>query len=161
MKDATKKICLVVIAIATAIPLLFVGLFDRSEAKNIRAFYDKSVESQQLLNLISDDILTYWNNAIHEGEFNGNVDTAIETALSENGKNLKILQENDVKIKTLYKKIRESQYSNEAKAVIDAYSEYYLLVINANGSFDDFFTNKESCKNALAVALKKLSFEIE
>ena len=128
--------------------------------KNVQAFYDKVVESQQCLDIVADDIYSNWYDAIYEDEYDGDINTAIYYAQLYNSENLAIIEANESEIQALYKKVRDSDFSAEVKAVMSAYSDYYEFVVNVSGSFNSYSASKETLKKELASALKDLALEI-
>ena len=88
------------------------------------------------------------------------INIAIATARANNRENLNFIEENETKIQSLYKEVRDSELKDEVKAVMSAYSDYYEFVVNVSGSFNSFSANKETYKKALATALKNLAMEL-
>ena len=80
--------------------------------------------------------------------------------MAANQTNLATIEENEPIIQALYKEIRNSKFSAEIKAVMNAYSDYYELVVNVSGSFNSYSASKETLKKELASALKDLALEI-
>lgn len=70
------------------------------------------------------------------------------------------LESNEATIQSLYKELRDSEYSSEVKDVMSAYSSYYEFVINVSGSFNSYSSSKETLKKDLANVLKRLSLEL-
>lgn len=138
------------------------GDSDSSESKQekIAAFYETVVESQTCMNELADDIYSYWYDAIYKDKYNGSIDLAIAYALSANSVNLEMIKENEPKIQSLYKEVRNSELSVEIKAVMSAYSDYYEFVVNVSGSFNTYSSSMETLKKELAAALKNLALEI-
>ena len=112
------------------------------------------------MDTIADDIYRYWYDAIYNDKYAGSIDLAIAYALSDNKSNVDFIKENEIKIQSLYKEIRDSELSAEIKDVMNAYSDYYEFVINVSGSFNSYSANKENYKKELANALKHLSMEL-
>lgn len=123
-------------------------------------FYTSVVKSQKLLDIYADDIYINWYDAIYNNKFGGSIDWAIARAYSDNEENIKILEENDAVIKTQYKIARDGKFSDNVKAVMSAYSDYYEFVVNVSGSFNSYSAEKETKKKALASELKKLQLEL-
>lgn len=88
------------------------------------------------------------------------IDLALFYAEEANQDYLERIEYNDAIIQTLYKKIKDSEYSSEIKAVVSAYTDYYELIVNVSGSFETYKDGKETYKKALASALKDLAFEL-
>ena len=125
-------------------------------------FYQLVVQTQELLDTVADDIYSNWYDAIYKDKFNESIDLAILTAQIDNAENLDAIEENNTKIKELYKQIPDdSELKSEVKAVMQAYNDYYTFVVEVSGSFNSYSANKETLKKELSSALKNLSFELE
>lgn len=131
-----------------------------SAAAKIGEFYEAVVESQTRMDIVADDIYDYWYDAIYNDKYSGNINLAIAFALDDNSENIDFIKENETKIQSLYKEVRDSELKDEIKAVMTAYSDYYEFVINVSGSFNSYSSNKETYKKELANALKHLSMEL-
>lgn len=127
---------------------------------DIQSFYNKVIESQQCLDIVADDIYSYWYDAIYEDKYGGDINKAILYAQLENSENLDKIKANESEIQSLYKEVRDSDFSLEVKAVMSAYTDYYEFVVNVSGSFKSYSADKETLKKALASALKDLALEI-
>jgi len=150
-------------AVICCVPLfLFYACESEEEGKEdkVQVFYDKVVESQQCLDILADDIYSYWYDAIYKDKYGGDINTAILYAQLDNSKNLEIIEANESEIQSLYKEIRDTDLSVEIKAVMSAYSDYYEFVVNVSGSFNSYSASKETLKKELASALKDLALEI-
>lgn len=162
MKRIFKKIGLF-IALCLSFTSLFnvgCGAFEPDLSGKIQEFYDTVVISQGCLDAYADDIYENWHDAIYEDEFWGDINLAIAAAKRDNAANILTIEENDEKISSLYKEIRESEFKDEIKDVMSAYSDYYEFVINVSGSYNSFSASKETLKKELASALKDLHMEI-
>lgn len=158
MKCLSKRIFNVLVAVIFCVPLF---LFSACGKENkVKAFYDKVVESQQCLDIVADDIYSYWYDAIYEDKYSGDINKAILYAQLDNSENLAKIEANESEIQSLYKEVRDSDFSVEVKAVMSAYSDYYEFVVNVSGSFKTYSANKETLKKELASALKNLALEI-
>ena len=154
-----KFVTILLLLLAMCLPIgVFAGC-DSGTGKTVE-FYDTVVESQTRLDEIGDDIYSYWYDAIYKDKYYGSIDIAIATALSDNSENVNFVKENETKIQSLYKQVRDSDLKVEIKAVMSAYTEYYEFVMNVSGSFNSYSANKENYKKALATALKDLSMEL-
>ncbi len=131
-----------------------------TEETTAEEFYTSVVKSQKLLDIYADDIYINWYDAIYNNKFGGSIDWAIARAYSDNEENIKILEENDAVIKTQYKIAHDGKFSDNVKAVMSAYSDYYEFVVNVSGSFNSCSAEKETKKKALASELKKLQLEL-
>ena len=129
-------------------------------SKNIEKFHDLIVESQELLDIVADDIYDNWHGAIYDDEYGGDIDMAILYALGDNSENIEVIKANNDKIKDLYKKAKGSDLELEVKDVMHAYNDYYALVIEVSGSFATFKESKETLKKELASAIKNLEMEM-
>ena len=123
-------------------------------------FYDIVVETQELLDIVADDIYSNWYDCIYNDRFLESIDYAIACALSDNAENVNTIKANNETIKTLYSEIKDGELKSEVKEVIHAYNDYYAFVIEVSGSFKSFSENKEAFKKELASALKNLEFEL-
>lgn len=128
--------------------------------EKLNEFHETVSLSQESLDEVADDIYQYWHRVIYNDAYNGNINVAIAAAISDNSENLAFIEENDLKIQSLYKEIRDSELKDEIKAVMNAYAEYYELVVNVSGSYNSYSESKEKLKKALASALKSLSLEM-
>lgn len=158
-----KSLLTLILSMVTLLISLFGGCagFEGGNQKaNCEEFYKTVVSSQNCLDAVADDIYRYWYDAIYEDKYGGSIDLAIAYAQIDNEENLKIIEENDAIIKELYKKVRDSEFEDEIKDVMSAYSDYYEFVVNVSGSFNSFSASKEKLKKELASALKDLQLEI-
>ena len=165
MKNLLKKSSAIVVAIISVFSLMMFTACDSKDKGDdslakINTFYETVVSSQECLDEVADDIYTYWYNAIYKNSYSGSIDLAIYYALAANQTNLATIEENEPIIQALYKEIRNSKFSAEIKAVMNAYSDYYELVVNVSGSFNSYSASKETLKKELASALKDLVLEI-
>ena len=127
--------------------------------KKVEEFYEAVVKSQELLDIVADDIYSYWYDCIYKDKYSS-IDVAVYLAQEKNKENLEEIELNEPLIRDLYKEARESEFEDEVKEVMSAYSDYYEFVVNVSGSFETYKSGVESYKKALASALKKLSLEI-
>ena len=132
-----------------------------SNTKNEEEFYNLVDATKDLLDIVADDIYSYWYDCIYEDKYLENISYAVASAKSANKANLDTIEENTTKIKDLYKQIKEGKLSSEAKAVMQAYNDYYTLVVEVSGSFNSYSASKETCKKELASALDDFSFELD
>ncbi len=127
--------------------------------KKINEFYDLAKQMQTNMDTVADIIYEAWYDQIYNDTFT-DINAAVAFAKSFCKEELTFIEENDEKIKSLYKEVRDSDLKDEIKAVMSAYSDYYEFVINVSGSFKTYSANKETYKKALATALKDLSMEL-
>ena len=101
MKCLSKRIFNVLVAVIFCVPLF---LFSACGKENkVKAFYDKVVESQQCLDIVADDIYSYWYDAIYEDKYSGDINKAILYAQLDNSENLAKIEANESEIQSLYK----------------------------------------------------------
>ena len=159
MNNISKRICsVVIVAITVLCMVLLAGC--GGETNDLEEFYSKVSESQKCLDIVADDIYTCWYDAIYKDKYFGDINMAIANAQSTNSTNLDKIEANESEIQALYKKVRDSKYSDQVKDVMSAYSDYYEFVVNVSGSFNTFSAQKETLKKKLASALKDLSLEL-
>ena len=142
------------------IVMMFTFMSCGSQTQKTQEFYDLVCATQELLDIVADDIYTNWYDAIYKKKYNSDIDTAIYYALLDNSENIDTIELNNETIKDLYKKIRNSDLELEIKDVMHAYNDYYAFVIEVSGSFETFKQSKEPLKKALASALKNLAMEL-
>jgi len=164
MKKLSTRIFSVIVVVMLCVSLSMLGACgkDKGSGKNdnIQSFYDTVVKSQQCLDVVADDIYTYWYDAIYKSKYGGDINVAIASAMLNNNENLNIIETNDETIKSLYKNVKNSDFATEIKAIMSAYSDYYELVVNVSGSFNSYSAEKETLKKKLASALKDLQLEM-
>ena len=85
---------------------------------------------------------------------------AVTCAKSDNEENINTIEENTTKIKDLYKKIKDGKLGSEAKDVMQAYNDYYTLIVEVSGSLNSYSASKATCKKELASAIDLFSFEL-
>lgn len=122
-------------------------------------FHDLVAETQECLDEYADDIYSCWYDYIYEDEYSS-IDSAILAAMLMNTENSKTIKANNETIKNLYSELKDSELRTELKAVMQAYNEYYSLVMEVSGSFNSYSASKETLKKELSTALKNLSFEL-
>ncbi len=130
------------------------------DKKKVSEFYDDVMFSHEYLCEVSDAIYDYWYDAIYNDKYSEDINIAIAAALADNADKVSVIKIHDLSIRELYKEIKDSDLSEEIKAVIYAYSDLYEFTINVSGSFKSFSEAKETKQNALAVALRNLSLEL-
>ena len=158
-----------IVSLALALTMLFCAFVlsscdsgsNTKNTKNEEEFYKLVDETKDLLDIVADDIYSNWYDAIYKDKFNESIDLAILSAQIDNAENLDTIEENTTKIKNLYKEIKEGKLSSEAKEVMQAYNDYYTLVVEVSGSFNSYSASKETCKKELASALDDFSFELD
>ena len=102
-----KRIVTVIISfamIATSLSLTACGL-GRGGKKQVEEFYNAVVKSQELLDIVADDIYRNWYDYIYEDAYSS-IDMAILYAQIDNAENLETIEANETTIRDLYKKQR-------------------------------------------------------
>lgn len=158
-----KKIIIAFLTFIMAIPMfLFAGCGSakQNESKKLQEFYTTVKQSQEYLDIVADDIYTYWYDAIYKDKYGGNVSLAVYYAQTDNEENIAAIEANEPKIQTLYKEVRDGDFSVQIKAVMSAYTDYYEFVVNVSGSFNSYKESIEKLKKELASSLKDLALEI-
>ena len=141
--------------------LIITTLTSCGGSKKEAEFHKLVVETQELLDIVADDIYSYWYNCIYKDMYLESIDYAIACALSDNQENIEKIEANNKKIKTLYKDVKDGKLEDEVKEVMQAYNDYYAFVMEVSGSFNSFSANKETLKKELSSALKNLEFELD
>lgn len=155
MKKPVKLIVAITLLSATVLSATSCGAISNLLNKNKETeFYDTVLESKELIDDLADDIYKNWYDAIYNDEFNGDINKAIAEAYDAHEEDLEKIYANDTQITELYKDIRDGKLKSEAKDVMDAYNEYFTVVVECSGSFNDYSEEKEPAKKALASALK-------
>ena len=131
-----------------------------ASTKKEQSFHDLVEDTQVLLDDVADDIYSNWYDCIYDDKFSGDINLAIASAIADNEDKLNEIEGNNAVIESLYSKIKDSKYKSEVKAVMQAYNDYYALVIEVSGSFNSYSANKEAYKKELSSALKDLEMEI-
>ena len=141
--------------------LIITTLTSCGGSKKEAEFHKLVVETQELLDIVADDIYSYWYDCIYKDKYLESIDYAIACALSDNQENIEKIEANNKKIKTLYKDVKDGKLEDEVKEVMQAYNDYYAFVMEVSGSFNSFSANKETLKKNLSSALKNLEFELD
>ena len=141
--------------------LIITTLTSCGGSKKEAEFHKLVVETQELLDIVADDIYSYWYDCIYKDKYLESIDYAIACALSDNQENIEKIEANNKKIKTLYKDVKDGKLEDEVKEVMQAYNDYYAFVMEVSGSFNSFSANKETLKKELSSALKNLEFELD
>ena len=133
---------------------------DADESENLQEFYDCVKESQELLDVVADDIYSNWYDCIYDDAFLESIDYAIACALADHEEDIARIEELDADIADAFKEVKEGDNAELVKDVMSAYSDYYEFVVNVSGSFETFKTSKETLKKELASLLRDLSYEL-
>jgi len=128
--------------------------------KKDEVFYNLVDETKELLDIVADDIYSYWYDCSDEDKYLDNISYAVACAKSDNEENINTIEENTTKIKDLYKEIKDGKLRSEAKAVMQAYNDYYTLIVEVSGSFNSYSASKETYKKELASAIDDFYFEL-
>ena len=123
-----------------------------------RAFYSLVADTQAYLDRVADDIYLYWYDCIYERAYRGDINYAIACALQANRDNIAVVEENTQKIRDAYAGVRNGDCAVEVRAVMTAYDDYYVLVMEESGTFYSYSSDKVTCKRALTRALKDLMY---
>ncbi len=125
------------------------------------AFYNLVSSSKKLLDIVAEDVYSYWYSSIYDdGAYENDIDVAILAALNDNSETIAEIDKNDVTIQSLYKEIRDSELSTEIKAVMSIYLDYYEFAINVSGSFKDYKEAIDPLQKEFEDALKALLLEM-
>ena len=159
MKHSKLKlyVCLL-LSFVLSLPIFLIAGCGNDSKKT--EFHDAVVESQTKLDIVADTIYRAWYDLVYKDKYSSSVDLALATARLACAEELTFIEENDEKIKSLYKEVRDSDLKDEIKAVMSAYGDYYEFVVNVSGSFKPYSANKETYKKVLAAALKDLEMEL-
>ena len=151
---------IVSLALVLSILLCAFTLASCGSNKKEEEFYNLVDETKDLLDIVADDIYSYWYDCIYEDKYREDISYAVACAKSDNEENINTIEENTTKIKDLYTKIKDGKLASEAKAVMQAYNDYYTLIVEVSGSFNSYSASKETCKKELASAIDDFSFEL-
>ena len=149
------------ISFIIAFVLIITSLTSCGSSNKEAEFHSLVSETQELLDIVADDIYSYWYDCIYKDMYRESIDYAIACALSDNQENITKIEENNTKIKSLYKDVKDGKLEDEVKEVMKAYNDYYAFVMEVSGSFNSFSANKETLKKELSSALKDLEFELD
>ncbi len=152
-----RKVLLIFISILLALNLCACG---SKEKDDLSQFYDKVSNSQELLDVVADDIYSNWYDAIYKDEFDEDINLAIAMAQLDHEADLEKIEKLDKEISTLFKRLKEHKNFSLIKDVMSAYSDYYEFVVNVSGSFETYSAEKEPLKKELASLLRDLSYEL-
>lgn len=123
-----------------------------------RAFCSLVSETQEYLDRVADDMYLYWYDCIYERAYHGDINYAIACALQVNRENVAIVKENTEKIRAAYATVRGGDLASEVRAVMAAYDDYYVLVMEESGSFSSYSADKVACRRALSRAVSDLLY---
>lgn len=147
-----------IILVGISIFMMFTGCGKNKEKE--QEFSNIVSESQELLDILADDIYDNWYDCIYDDLYSGNINVAVAAALSENEDNIEKIEANDKKIKALYSEIKDGDLKEEAKDVMNSYNDYYALVMEVSGSFKSYSEEKEKYKKELSSSLRDFSIEL-
>lgn len=141
--------------------MCFSGCSNSKNKELLSSFYDKVVESQDLLDSVADDIYDNWYDAIYNDDFNEDINLAIASAQVDHAEDLDAIEALEDEITDLFKLLKDDEDNGRLiKDVMSAYSDYYEFVVNVSGSFNSYSADKENLKKELASLLKDLSYEL-
>ncbi len=129
-------------------------------AEKIQAFYGLVSLSKKALDIVAEDVYSYWYSSIYEDAYENDINVAINAALTDNGELISSINENDVLIASLYKDVRDSELSAEIRAVMSIYLDYYDFAINVSGSFKDYKERIDPLQKEFDDTLKALFLEM-
>lgn len=156
-----KKVVSLLLVIVMLACMFTLSACAGSKTQKEEEFYNEVDLTRTLLDLVADDIYEYWYECIYEDKYREDISYAVSCALSDNEATIDLIEDNTIKIKELYKEVKDGKLGDECKAVMQAYNDYYALVVEVSGSFNSYSANKETCKKELSTALKNLSFEFD
>ncbi len=134
---------------------IFIGsILGSSNSEKEEEFYNITLDTKELLDVLADDIYKNWYDCIYDDAFGSDINNAIDSAFVDNTDIVTEIASNTKTIQELYKEIKDGDLADEAKAVMEAYNEYYSIVAEVSGSFNDYKDTKEPAKKALDKALK-------
>ena len=162
MKKKLVKILVPVLALVLIVVLaVSLGGNLGGSSKKLSDFYNKVVESQELLDDVADDIYSNWYDAIYNDEFGEDINVAIAYAQVDHKEDLEKIELLEDEITELFKELKDDKNNGHLiKDVMSAYSDYYEFVVNVSGSFNSYSADKETLKKELASTLKDLSYEL-
>lgn len=137
------------------------GSTEKSQTEKEEEFYNLVDETKDLLDIVADDIYSYWYDCIYRDKYLKDVSYAVACATNDNAGNINTIEENTIRIKGLYKEIKNGKLGSEAKAVMQAYNDYYTFVVEVSGSFNSYSASKETYKKELASTLDDFSLELD
>lgn len=150
-----------VLALVLALSMLVCFASCSNNNKKLSTFYDKLVESRDLLDSVADAIYDNWYDAIYEDKFSENINLAILSAQIDHSEDLDRIEALDAEISDLFRDLKDDKNTGKlVKEVMSAYSDYYEFVVNVSGSFKSYSADKETYKKELASLLKDLSYEL-
>ena len=162
MKKSIRLIGVSLLLIAIVLNTASCGLIERIfVGSKEERFYNLVCETQELLDKVADDMYDNWYDCIYNDKFNNDINEAVEEAYDDNDEEIEIIFENTEKINELYKDIKNGKLEDEAKEVMRAYNDYYSLVLEDSGSFNNYSTAKEPARRALSTALKNYYLELD
>lgn len=134
--------------------------------ENTKAFYNKVIESKEILDNVATDVCAAWKDATYDYKLSTkDVNDAIEKAKNEHSENIAKVNEFDKEIRNLFEKAKPEMkdFSSETvlKQVMTAYSEYMDDIINANEALNPSgYIGVSSSKSSLDRALQNLFVEL-
>ena len=72
-------------------------------------FYNLVDETKDLLDIVADDIYSYWYDCIYKDKYLENISYAVACAKSDNEENINTIEANTTTIKNLYKEIKDGK----------------------------------------------------
>ena len=151
-----KKVLSLVLAVVL-LAAIFTGC---GSSKKEETFYNLVSGTQELLDEYADDIYSCWHAYVYKDEYSS-VDSALLAAMAMNYDNIATIEACNERIKVLYGQVKDGKLKSEIKAVMQAYNDYYALVMEVSGSFNSFSADKETLKKEFSSAIRDLEFELQ
>ncbi len=150
-----KKIVLTVMS--AFILFAFSGCTLCTLSGELNGFYDKIIESKELLDAVSNDIHLCWYNASYNGLFNGDIGLAVMLARGANTETIVRLSKLDEEICSSFNRLKKGRCGELAADVMTAYREYYEFVTGACGSLYSSSRGARKLESELSHRLEDLS----
>ena len=167
---AVSLVLATVMLSSTSCGLLTAGIFESlandsadDALSTEEQFYYLVSDTKELLDKVSGDVNGNWYGAIYNGDFDGNMDKAIESAFNENEKNITNIKSNNEQIIELYREIRDSgsYILYDAQSVIISYNAYYASTLEvSNKTYEFYSSTTQSTSLDFSIALKNYYVEL-
>ncbi len=139
---------------------------EKAPENHAKAFYDKVVECQAILDKVATDVCAAWKDACADYELSTNeINQKIEAAKKANNDNIAKANELDKEINSLFEKAKEStdeyQLEGAIKDAMSSYVEYKDSILNANEALNSLgYMDIERTKRSLDSRLRDLLVEL-
>ena len=132
--------------------------------ENVQAFYDKVVESKDILDEVATDVCAAWKDAPWDATTK-DINKAIEKAKNAHSEDIDNIKKLDTEIQDLFKKAKEEAPSLAMelvlKRVMTNYSDYKDSILNANEALDSYgYASISSAEDILESSLHDLFSEL-